>query len=192
MALRLIQVTGAEPVTLAEAKLVARIDADITAEDALVTSLISAARSEAEQIMCRAVVTQQYEIRLDAFPDGAIRLAWPHVETIDSVIYIDANGDPQTWGSANYILDNREQPGWVLTAEDVDWPTTQDTANAVRVLFTSAWAEGGGVPEDVKTWIKLRVATSYKFREGLAAGLSLAEIPRNYVDGLLDRWKVYA
>ncbi len=188
MALKLIQLTGSEPVTLFELKVAAKIDADLTGEDDYITALGKAARSSAEQYMNRIVVTQQFERSLDAFPDGGIQLAWPYVTTIDSVTYIDANGDSQTLSNTLYSLDNRELPGWVLPAEDTDWPATLDTANAVRVLFTSGWGEGS-VPEDVKTFIKMRVATLYRNREQL--GGKAADLHRDYTIGMLDRWAIF-
>lgn len=188
MALKLITVSGSEPVTLAELKVAAKIDADLTGEDDFITALGKAARSSAEQYMNRIIVAQQFERSLDAFPEGGIQLAWPYVTTIDSVTYIDENGDSQTLSSSLYSLDNRELPGWVLPAEDTDWPTTLDTANAVRVTFTSGWGEGS-VPEDVKTFIKMRVATLYRNREQL--GGKASDLHRDYTIGQLDRWSVY-
>lgn len=190
MSLKLISISGAEPVTLAEAKTVCRVDADITAEDALITMLIKAARSEAEQQLGRALVTAQYERALDAFPAGGIELAWPTVSAINSVQYVDATGTLQTLGGSAYTLDNRELPGWCMPAYGTDWPATLDTAGAVRVTFTVGWGEGS-VPEDVRAWVQMRVATLYKFREQVAAGVSISELPREHGAGLLDKWRTY-
>lgn len=189
MALKLISVSGSEPVTLSQAKLACRVDADITADDTLLTLLIKAARSDAEQQLGRAIVTAQYERALDAFPQGGIELAWPTVSAINSVQYVDAAGTLQTLAPAAYSLDARELPNWCLPAQGTDWPSALDTANAVRVTFTSGWAEGGAVPEDLQAWILMRVATLYKFRETVAAGVSVAELPRSHGDGLLDKWR---
>jgi uncharacterized phiE125 gp8 family phage protein len=191
MSLKLISVSGAEPVTLSQAKLACRVDSDITADDALITLLIKAARGDAEQQLGRAIVTAQYERALDAFPCGGIELAWPTVASVDSVQYVDTAGTLQSLAGAAYTLDNRQDRGWCLPAYGTDWPTTLDTANAVRVTFTSGWAEGGAVPEDVQAWILMRVATLYKFRESVAAGVSVSELPRSHGDGLLDKWRVY-
>ena len=193
MALKLIEVTGSEPVSTAEAKLVCRVDADITADDTLIARLIKAARAQCEHLLDRTITTTQYERTLDAFPDGGIRLAWPHVTGIDSITYTDTAGDAQTLNSALYTLDAREHPGWALPADDTTWPDTLATANAVRVLFTCGWVEtGAAVPEDVKSWILMRVATMYKFREQIASGVTINELPRGHGDGLLDRWRVFA
>lgn len=55
-----------EPITLAEAKLHLRVD--VTDDDALITSLISAARMAAETICRRAFVTQSWKVVIDQFP----------------------------------------------------------------------------------------------------------------------------
>ncbi|MCL4695445.1 MAG: head-tail connector protein [Burkholderiaceae bacterium] len=191
MSLKLITVSGAEPVTLATAKLHCRADGDMTADDALITLYIKAARGQAEQELGRALVTAQYERALDAFPDGGIELAWPTVASIDAVQYVDTTGTLQSLAGSAYTLDNRQHRGWCLPAVGTTWPSTQDTANAVRVTFTAGWGEGAAVPEDVQAWILLRVATLYKHREMLASGLSIAELPRDHGAGLLDKWRVY-
>lgn len=193
MALRLVAVTGTEPVTLSEIKAMCRVDADITADDTLLTALGKAARSQCEHLLDRTIVAATWERTLDAFPEDGIQLAWPTVNSITSVQYVNAAGDLTTLSSSLYTLDDKEHPGWVLPAEDTDWPTTLDTANAVRVTFTTRWTEGGNdaIPEDVKNWILMRAATAYKFREQVASGAGVSELPRGFGDGLLDRWRVY-
>ena len=37
----------------------------------------------------------------------------------------------------------------------------------------------------------MRVATLYKFRESIAAGVSIADLPREHGGGLLDAWRTY-
>ena len=166
MALKLLSTSGAEPVTLSQAKLACRVDADITADDTLLTSFIKAARSQAEQQLGRSLVTSQYERSLDAFPPGAIELARPHVTAINALQYVDTAGTLQTLSSTLYTLDDRELPGWCVPAAGATWPDTLATVNAVRVTFTCGWTEGT-LPEDIQAWVLMRVATLYKFREAV-------------------------
>lgn len=65
---KLIAAPGAEPVTLAEAKLHARVET--AADDTLISAMISAAREEAEHILGRALITQTWEMVLPAFADN--------------------------------------------------------------------------------------------------------------------------
>lgn len=192
MTLKLITPPTLEPLTVAEAKALLRIDN--SAEDTLIASLIAAARGQAEQELGRALAAARWERVLDAFPsdDSAIRLGWPTVTSIASVKYIDTAGAQQTLAASAYSLDADYLPGWVApSATAPSWPATLDTANAVRVQFDVAWGEGAAVPEDIKSWIKMRVAALHKFREPIAAGVSISELPRDHGAGLLDRWRVY-
>jgi hypothetical protein len=64
--LKLITPPSVEPVTAAEAKLHARVD--ITDDDALFASLITAARRYCETALKSALVTQTWTLYLDGFP----------------------------------------------------------------------------------------------------------------------------
>lgn len=66
MGIRLTQAPAAEPVTLDEAKLHLRVMG--YSEDALISTLISAARIHAENVCRRVFVTQKWDLFLDAFP----------------------------------------------------------------------------------------------------------------------------
>lgn len=190
MTLKLITAPTVEPVTLAEAKAVCKVDG--TAEDTYITALISAAREQAEQELGRSLAAATWERVLDAFPESGIQLGWPHVTSIVSVIYVDTAGAQQTLDPGAYTLDADYLPGWALpSATNPAWPDTLDTANAVRVRFITGWAEGAAVPPSIKSWILVRVATAFKARESIVIGQSVAELPRMHGDGLLDKWRVY-
>lgn len=46
------------------------------------------------------------------------------------------------------------------------------------------------MPEDIKLWIKLMVQTYNENREAFISGTVIAVAPREYVDGLLDKYAV--
>lgn len=189
MTLKLIAAPGEEPVTLAEAKVHLRCGDD---EDALIGVLIQAAREQAEHLLGRALITQTWERVIDAFPACEIELGMPPVASLASIIYVDEAGASQTLDSASYTLDADTLPGWALPSSDaVVWPSTLDTANAVRVRFTCGYGAAAAVPAAIKSWMLLRIGTLYKVREEVVAGRSLAELPGGYVDRLLDPYRVW-
>lgn len=190
MALKLITGPGSEPVTLAEAKAQCRVEH--SAEDSLITSLIATARAEAELELGRALFTQTWEAVYDAFPCSEIELGMPPVQSITSVTYIDTAGATQVLSGAAYTLDADKEPGWCVPAYGYTWPTTLDTANAVRVRFVSGWASVESIPVPIKTWVLMRIATLYKFREAVAAGVSVTTLGDRYIERLLDRWRVHS
>lgn len=88
--MRLVPITppAVEPVSLAEAKLHARIE--YPDDDALVGSLITAARRYCETCLRSALVTQTWKLMLDSFPSAggyynrAIREIWPSLGGLPS------------------------------------------------------------------------------------------------------------
>lgn len=191
MALNIITQPASEPITLTEAKLHCKVDHDD--DDALITNLIQAAREEAEHELNRPLITQTWELTLDAFPDVEIALGKANVLAITSVTYIDEAGDSQTIAAENYSLDNADTAScWVLPAEDYEWPTTLDTANAMAVRFTCGYgASAAAVPGTIKAWMLIRIGSLYKHREDFVAGISVTKLPEQFTDRLLDRFRVY-
>lgn len=183
MTTRLTSVTT-EPVTLAEAKLDARIDG--TEYDSMIPSWIAAARSMAEQACGRAFALATYTLKLDAFPAGEIRLDWSPVASITSVQYIDTAGATQTLASSAYVLDSHNLPAWLLPAYGTEWPDTLDAANAVTVTYVAG--EGTSTPDTVKTYIKAHIAERVKNAEA-TSDKPLTPLP--YLERLLDRERVY-
>lgn len=192
MTLQLITAPAVEPVLLAAAKLHLRVDH--TADDDLITALITAAREGAEHMTGRALITQTWERVLDAFPPGGVDLGKPPVASITSITYIDAAGAEQVLDPADYTLDATTPSGWVLPSQALDvWPNTDDVANAVRVRFVAGYgADGAAVPAVIRQWMLVRIGTLYKMREEMVAGVSLTALPGQYVDRLLDPYRVWS
>jgi uncharacterized phiE125 gp8 family phage protein len=211
MALKQITQPGSEPITLAEAKAQCRVDADLTADDALLTAQIVAAREHCENILQRALISQQWEKTLDYFPgsamtdgyDGRYSAAWPNVPAVvssiplafppliavNSITYVDTAGMLQTLDPACYLVDDRTLPGWVSPAWGYVWPTTQPIPNAVRILFTVGYGtDATTVPAAVKAWIKLAVARMYRDREPSVHSRFVTEIEA--LDHIIDRYRV--
>jgi uncharacterized phiE125 gp8 family phage protein len=183
MTLKLIQGPAIEPVTLAEAKLAARVDG--TEFDSMIPALITTARRNAEQQLNRSIITQTWERVLDAFPDDEIELGWPTVQGISSLSYFNTFGISVNLDPAAYVLDVETMPGWVLPADGYSWPDTYDTINAVRVRFLAGYgSEASYVPEEIKTYIKAHVALWLRQVEA-ASDKPLTPVP--FFEGLLDR-----
>jgi uncharacterized phiE125 gp8 family phage protein len=186
MTLRLITAPGSEPISLAEAKTHLRVTHSL--EDALITSLITAAREMCEQKIGRSLIQTTWEVVLDCFPDE-IRLDMPPILAVASLKYIDANGTLQTWGAGNYYVDKDREPGWVLPAFGVSWPDTREQANAVRVQYTAGYGvDATTVPVALKSWILVTIGTLYENRESLITG-TIVHKP-TFFDSLLDAYRV--
>jgi uncharacterized phiE125 gp8 family phage protein len=190
MSLRLITGPTALPVSLETAK--QHLKVQHAADDELITLMLRAAASGAEQLLNRALMTQTWQLIVDAFPTAEFRLERPRVQSISSITYIDPAGAQQTLGADAYTLDPDLLPGWVLPALGTNWPATRDQANAVRVTFVTGYgSDPTAVPETVRAWILLHLGASYRNREAFAAGSSVAELPGRFHDALLDSERLY-
>lgn len=190
MALRLISPPTALPVSLADAK--AHLKVEHGADDALIAVLIGAAARAAEQQLNRALMSQTWQLIIDAFPAAEIRLPMPRVQQIVSIQYVDAAGTLQSLAPTAYRLDADFLPGWALLSVGGTWPATREQANAVQITFVSGYGnDPADVPPDVRLWVLLHVGTAYANRESIAAGLAMNELPGRFADGLLDAQRLY-
>jgi hypothetical protein len=60
------------------------------------------------------------------------------------------------------------------------------------VRFVAGFGAAAAVPEDIKSWIKIMVGTMYDNPQALVVGQTVAAIPRNFVDALLDDYRYKA
>lgn len=211
--LRPFTAPSAPAVTLAEARLHLRVD--VADDDALITSLVAAATAEAEHLMQRAVMPQEWQLVLDSFFDEsvyrppvpltvdvlrgpiysagttALNLSRPPVTGITSVKYLDATtGTLTTLAASEYVLAAASEYGALLVpAYGKSWPSTRAMADAVQVVFACGYATAALVPEPIKAWVKLRVAALYENRAAWTLG---AKINRaEFMDFMLDRYRTF-
>ena len=196
MALRLITAPAAEPVTLTEAK--AHLRVDHTDEDALISALISAARTYCEQFTARAFVSQTWELVIDEFPTSEIMIPLPPLQSVESIKYDDSDGNEQTLGALDYDVDTVSQPGWVVPVT-TGWPTsTWDGINAVRIRFVAGYDPGtdspidlaANVPQSIKAAILLHVGQFYDQREDIVVGTVVNRVPTGGIEHLLRQFRV--
>ena len=127
-------------------------------------------------------------------PDGRtgyeISLPLPPLQTIDSVKYYDTDGNLQTYASANYLVDTVSEPARLVPAYGTTWPSTQNRINAVEVAFTCGYGLPTAVPQGIKHWMLVRIASLYEHREEVAL-MNRGKIePLPFIDGLLDPFRV--
>ena len=178
----------AEPVTLLEALVHLREEADAGANDAYISSLISVARQACEDRTERTLVHTPWLLQLDAFP-AAIVLHQPPIASVESVQYLDVDGALRTLDPADYVLDAASEPGYLVPAPDRSWPATQAGAvNTVRVRYTAGYgATAAIVPMPLKQWILLAVGSMYNTRN---ADAEKDQVRHGFVDALLNPYRL--
>jgi hypothetical protein len=212
-------VTGpvVEPVTLDAAKLHLRVD--YPNDDALISSLIVAARETVEGQLNRIIFEQTWVLTLDQFPypvsvrtiapgtrDAffgaglyfdwtAINLPLPRLTSITSITYLDEAGQPQTLDPSTYVVDSVSEPARIVPAKGGSWPYPSCyTPGSVKITFLTG-TYGDGVtknlcPRSICQAVLLLIGHWYANREA-ASPTSMTTLPLA-VDMLLSKHKFFS
>jgi uncharacterized phiE125 gp8 family phage protein len=183
MSIKLVTPPATSPVTLAEAKTHLRVD--FTDDDTYINALIISATQSAEHMLGRALIQQSYQLGLPEFSDY-IEIPNPPLISITSIVYIDTDGNTQTLTS--YALDSYSEPAIIKPTFGNDFPSTREQDNAVIISFNAGYADAASVPQEIKSWILLKVGYLYKSRESDATIVKQGET--FYADRLLDRYRL--
>ncbi len=185
----------AEPVSVIEMKEHLRVDT--TADDFLIESYITAARIMAENITGRALMPQTRQLMLDDFDSTLIALPYPPLSTSTSdiaITYLNTTGGSTTLSSTVYAIDYKSEPGYISLAYGQDWPDVYSQRQSVTIQYKCGYPlstnSSATTPEAIKQWIRVRVAQMYEYREPLITNPNLNELPRSFIDGLLDPYVV--
>jgi len=166
-----------EPVTLSEAKLHCRVDG--SDDDALLSSLIAAARAACEVLARRAFVTRTLDYRLASWPAGrSIVLPLPPLVSVTSIAYTDEDGVAGTVPSTDYVVYSQVEPGLIVLKPVASWPAaTLMPGPALVVRYVAGFGAAAAVPAEYKHAIKLTVGHWYENREAVVVGAMVAKLP---------------
>jgi len=187
-----------EPVSLADARSWVGVEADDTEHTIKLSMLIAAARMHAENLTRRAFIQRTLRAEFDGWPCGRpIQLPFPPMASVQSVKYRDTSGDLQTLDPALYEVHGGDLSLVVAPVGGAVWPSACSAPNAIQVTYIAGYdaaeaspldeaAAQANIPDALKLWMQTRVATLFEQREQFAIGISIATLPHDYVDGLLD------
>lgn len=203
----LIQTTppAIEPVSIEDVQLHSRIiDSE---EETLLLLMIGAARRYAEMYTGRSFITQSWRLVMDdwpgpslmgvpygvpySMPGHAVQLERGPVLTVDSIKYLQA-GATITLDPATYVSDLSGPVPRITPVFGQIWPpiSTPQIGN-VQVNYTAGYGPAASdVPEGIRHWILVRVATMYENREAVAILPRGKVEPLPYIDTLLDPYAV--
>ena len=165
LAMAPIRVTGptSQPVTLAEAKALARIDAND--EDVLISFLIEVATGYLDGwsgALGRAILTQTWRQHFANFEQD-LRLVLGPVQSISSVVYHDETNTHVVLDSSLYSLLHDYRGAFVHFSQET-WPTIYDKPDSVFVTYVCGEATA---KPDIKHLICLLVGQWFAHREAV-------------------------
>jgi uncharacterized phiE125 gp8 family phage protein len=186
MALVMTAAPAAEPISLAEAKAHLRIDTDD--EDALISSLIAAARLLVERTLGLALVTQSWSYFLDAWPErGCIALPLTPVPAVSAVRVHAEDGGTTVLDADGYAVDVLSAPARIVLTSALPSVATRPF-NGFEVAFTAGYGDAGDVPQPIRQALLLLVAHWFEGRAPVELGSGPQEIPA-IAAGLLQPYR---
>lgn len=182
---------ASDPVTLTEAKLWCKIDTDLTADDALVTALITAATEICEKYTGRVFMERTIEfscryLAVSTFEEYAFVdiLRAPFISLTAATVVND--GSPVSILSDTGIVDGSGYPR--VLVYDVTTLPDDEVAYPYVFTFTAGYGSASDVPEDIKTAVKEVVNFLYENRGDVEPGnikLPLA------AKTILNKYRIY-
>jgi len=160
----------------------------------LISQYIKAFTNHGQNLTGRQFVETVFELDLDEFPFGDIELK-PNLQSVTSVIYTDGDDVEQTLNANTYIVKTTPLVGYITPVDE--WPSDVADPADLKVRFNAGYplsSNKATTPEDIKTWIMVRVAGIYEQRANfvLSKGgkFGVAPMPRDFVDSILDAYIV--
>lgn len=189
---RVIVQPPVEPLTLDEVKVDRSVDHNL--HDAILTSLITAARQYVEKYCESSLVTQTREAGYDDFC-STVLLPYGPVQEVISLEYVatDGSATPIT----DYQADLYGGTPQLRPAFGTMWPYLGASLNAVKVRYVAGYPAleasptdyVANVPEAIKTAMRLLVGNWYENREASVTGTINTTLSLG-VAALLDGYKL--
>ncbi len=183
-----------EPVGLNEAK--AYLGVLDSAEDSLISNLITAARQAVEQYCGRVLISQSWRLTLDTWPQEAIvngglrddvallaanhrlgggvveiQLPKPPLQAVLAIRVYSAAGLAATIPASNFVVDGAATPGRVVMTSGASLPVIGQSARGLEIDFTAGY---GASANDVPAVLRQAVLQAVKALYGRDGDQSLA------------------
>jgi uncharacterized phiE125 gp8 family phage protein len=162
MALIPLSAPALEPVTLAEAKLFARIDG--SEEDLLIQALIVAARLRVEALTRRILVTQTWRYITSELSKAAVRIPLAPVQAVTGVRSVSADGTTTALAGTDWRGDLAGFP------PSIRLQRCPQAGARLEIDLTLGYGAPAAVPAPLVQAVRLVFAESYENRGFLGMG----------------------
>jgi len=185
MALNYSLVRTVEPsafVSLDQAKSHLRVDHN--QDDQQIAELVKAAIEKAEEYTNRSFAQQSWRTGYN-FWQAIFEMPRAPLVSVESINYIDTDGQWQVVPDTVYRVLTDPFPGLVVLAENQSWPDKQDALQTITIEYTS----GNQVEARATQAVLLTIGNWYENRESVITGTISVELPDN-AKFLLNQLKV--
>lgn len=157
-----------EPVTLTEVKNWLRVDH--SADDTLITSLITSARKFGEKYCNRIFVNTSFDCYFSSLDSSSCEL-YSYIQIrrapLVSISSLEAYSGGAYAASTDYFLKNTNGFSRVVFEYGLDYEYT--TAYPIKIGIVAGYGTASTVPEDIKTALKAHIAFMYENRGDVVA-----------------------
>jgi len=176
----------AEPLSVADAKSFLRVEH--SDDDAIIASLISAARNHVEALTRSGLITQTWRLVLDRWPDGGrIRPRIGPLRALTAARVFNAAGEASAIDTEIFVID---KAAWAIASPSWSLPVPGRSVAGIELdLQVGFGAAGSDVPPVLLQAIRTLVAHWYENRGLIAIGQSVAMMPAS-VNAMISSYRV--
>lgn len=174
MAAILLTPPETEPLSLSDAKAYLRVETDD--DDAVIASLIAAARSHIEAMSGCAMLTQTWRLVRDCWPaDGRMKLKLAPLRAVIAARVYDEAGVAHAVDPENFVLDAARG---IIAMRAVSLPQPGRATAGIEIDITVGFgAAGSDVPPALMQALRMLLAHWYDNRGLITIGSSVAVMP---------------
>ncbi|MDR3475193.1 MAG: head-tail connector protein [Devosia sp.] len=176
----LISGPAAEPLTLDEAR--AFVRKDDTGEDALLASLVTAARLHVESVTGRALISQSWRLPLDCWPDDrVVPLPVGPVLSLTSITAYDLTGASSSLSLDGVLLDAKGAPPRLFLPAALTPGVVLRERQGIEIDYLAGYGtDPADVPAGLRQAVLLLVGYWFENRDALAIAGSGALVPSGF------------
>jgi uncharacterized phiE125 gp8 family phage protein len=174
-----------EPLTLAETKAYLRLDDE--AEDALVTTLIVAARLHVEGVTGRALLAQSWRLVLDSWPESRIvKLPVAPLISLTAITAYDADGTGHDISLAQFLPETAVAPARLMLPQTIAGMPALRERMGLEIDYVAGFGtEASDVPADIRQALLRLVAYWFEHRDAVIVAGSGAIVPPGFDNALM-------
>ncbi len=171
---------AAEPVSLDDARAFLRMDD--TAEDGLISTLVTAARLHVEGITGRALISQSWRVVLDGWPpDRTVRLPVAPLLSLTAITAYDVAGTGTDVSLDGIQADATATPPLVLLPADFDPGPVLRERQGIEIDYVAGYGpDSADVPALLRQAVLLLVAYWFENRDSVIIAGSGTVIPSGF------------
>lgn len=169
-----------EPVSLDEAKAFLRLDT--TDEDALVTTLITAARLHVEGVAGQALLAQTWRLVLDDWPaTNMIRLPLGPLQSLTAITAYDADGNADDLSLDGVLWDATATPPRLYLPAGFGSAAARRDRQGIEIDFVAGYgSDPTDVPATLRQALLTLIAYWYENRDAVIIAGSGAVVPSGF------------